>query len=41
MSNFHPLEVVDRGSEIQLQMGENIFSNRNIGWEFKLYDLAL
>ena len=24
MSNFHPLEVVDRGSETQLQMGENL-----------------
>ena len=24
MSNFHPLEVVDRGSETQLQVGENV-----------------
>ena len=24
MSNFHPLEVVDRGSETQLQVGENL-----------------
>ena len=23
MSNFHPLEVVDRGSETQLEVGEN------------------
>ena len=23
MSNFHPLEVVGRGSETQLQVGEN------------------
>ena len=23
ISNFHPLEVVDRGSETQLQLGEN------------------
>ena len=23
MSNFHPVEVVDRGSETQLQLGEN------------------
>ena len=23
-SNFHPLEVVDRGSETQLQVGENL-----------------
>ena len=23
MSNFHPLEVVDRGSEKQLQVSEN------------------
>ena len=22
-NNFHPLEVVDRGSETQLQVGEN------------------
>ena len=25
ISNFHPLEVVGRGSETQLQVGENIF----------------
>ena len=24
MINFHPLEVVDRGSETQLQVGENL-----------------
>ena len=24
MSNFHPLEAVDRGSETQLQVGENL-----------------
>ena len=24
MSNFHPLEVVDRGSETQFQVGENL-----------------
>ena len=24
MSNFHPLEVVDRASEPQLQAGENV-----------------
>ena len=24
MSNFHPLEVVDRGSDPQLQEGENL-----------------
>ena len=24
MSYFHPLEVVDRGSETQLQVGENL-----------------
>ena len=23
ISNFHPVEVVDRGSETQLQLGEN------------------
>ena len=27
-SNFHPLEVVDRGSETQLQVGENVLE----GW---------
>ena len=25
MSNFHRLEVVGRGSETQLQVGENVF----------------
>ena len=24
MSSFHPLEVVDRGSDPQLKMGENL-----------------
>ena len=24
MSNFHPLEIVDRGSETQVQKGENL-----------------
>ena len=24
LSNFHPLEVVDRGSEPQLQVGKNL-----------------
>ena len=26
MINFHPLEVVGRGSETQLQLGENVNS---------------
>ena len=26
ISNFHPLEVVGRGSETQLQVGENLKS---------------
>ena len=26
MSNFHPLELVDRGSESQLQVGENLIN---------------
>ena len=26
MSNFHPLEVVGRGSQTQLKMGENIIT---------------
>ena len=37
MSNFHPLEVVGRGSETQLQMGENYVPIQNRGtflWEF-------
>ena len=25
ISNFHPLEVVGRGSETQLQVGEDLF----------------
>ena len=25
ISNFHPLEVVCRGSDTQLQVGENLF----------------
>ena len=25
MNNFHPLEVVGRGSEMQLQVDENLF----------------
>ena len=24
MSNFHPLEIVDRGGQTQLQVGENL-----------------
>ena len=27
MSNFHPIEVVGRGSETQLQLGENLNSS--------------
>ena len=30
MSNFHPLEVVGRGSETQLQVGENKNDRLNI-----------
>ena len=29
VSNFHPLEVVDRGSETQLQVGENFKMQRS------------
>ena len=29
MSSFHPLEVVGRGSETQIQVGENL---KNISW---------
>ena len=28
MSNFHPLEVVGRGSETQLQVGENLINDK-------------
>ena len=31
MSNFHPLEVVGRGSETQLQMDENVLRQRSKG----------
>ena len=31
MSNFHPVEVVGRGSDTQLQVGENL----------KLFNLAI
>ena len=33
MSNFHPLEVVGRGSETQLQVGENLnrFTRQDTG----------
>ena len=34
MSNFHPLEVVGRGSDTQLQVGENL---NNLFWNFKEY----
>ena len=29
MPNFHPLEVVGRGSETQLQVGENVIKYHN------------
>ena len=29
--NFHPLEVVDRGSETQLQVGENNSTSHMLG----------
>ena len=32
MRNFHPLEVVDRGSEAQLQVGENL---NDLIWRFE------
>ena len=34
LSNFHPLEVVCRGSETQLQVGENL---NNLIYRFKGY----
>ena len=38
MCNFHPLEVVGRGSETQLQVGENFFelTLQDKGLNFKL-----
>ena len=32
MSNFHPLEVVGRGSETQLQVGDNL---KQMTWQAK------
>ena len=40
MCNFHPLEVVGRGSETQLQVGEN-YSYLDIINKLKFYHLAL
>ena len=39
MSNFHPLEVVDRGSDPQLRVGGNLFFliQRFIGLNIGLY----
>ena len=31
MGNFHPLEVVGRGSEIQLQVGDHLFNPLTAG----------
>ena len=41
MSNFHPLEVVGRGSETQLQVGENLnclilFTGSGIDFDIQL-----
>ena len=37
MSNFHSLEVVDRGSETQLQVGENnVLTWREKGFCYRL-----
>ena len=35
MSNFQPLEVVDRGSETQPQVGENL---NKLTWQDKSYN---
>ena len=32
MSNFQPLEVVDRGSEAQLQVGKNVITYLSRLW---------
>ena len=37
MSKFHPLEVVDRGSETQLHVGENL---NKLTWRVKSYVLC-
>ena len=34
MCNFHPLEVVGRGSDTQLQVGENLNQRLNRGKMF-------
>ena len=38
--NFHPLEVVDRVSEIQLHLGENLKKNVSGNCELITYDLV-
>ena len=41
VSSFHPLEVVGRGSETQLQMGENLNYSTNAGLTFLPIYLSL
>ena len=38
MSNFHPLEVVGRGSDTQLQVGEYILINKFSRIRVKVYN---
>ena len=41
MSNFHPLEVVGRGSETQLQVSGNLKKNNFSALRVKLFKLYL
>ena len=41
MRNFHPLEVVDRGSETQLQVSEDQIILFNSLWVNNVYDLQI
>ena len=41
MGNFHPLEVVGRGSETQLQVGEGFFYCSALGVKNYIYTVIL
>ena len=39
MINFHPLEVVGRGSETELREGENVIKDKLEGKRLTLYQI--
>ena len=41
MSNFHPLEVVNRGSETQLQLGGNKKTKTDVNENSTIYHLGI